>query len=164
MSLLAYTEFANAICHKAQKAAQAMIQARITANGIEAEIPTGRVFAGIGNGDLTAIRVVAICQSAVPNLHWEGNWDADLSIVVVAPASDISEDDFHSLCGQVFAFFFQAPADVLSRLSNADIKFTATFIIPTGCGWDIESDGEGNGANWVSEQKFKVTCCGSVIA
>lgn len=162
MSLLPYTEFANAICHKLQKSAQAMIIARILANGLQSDIPTENIFAGIGNGTLTALRVVAICQSAVPNLQWEGNWDADLSIIVVAPASDISEDDFHSLCGQVFAFFYQAPADVCDRLSDSTIKITAQFIIPTGCGWDVE-DASGE-ANWVSEQRFKVTCSGSVIA
>lgn len=164
MSLLPYTEFANAICHKLQKAGQAMIQDRITANALESDIPLANIFAGIGNGSLTAKRVVSICQSAVPNMQWEGNWDADLSIIIVCPASDISEDDFHSLCGQVFAFFFQAPADVCSRLSNPTIKITAQFIVPTGCGWDIEQGATGEGANWVSEQKFRVTCCGSVIA
>ncbi len=160
---MSYADFANAITHKLQKAAAEMVQARITANELEALLPIENVFGGIGNSSLTSKRVVCECRNAVPNEVWEGNWDADLTVKVHAPFADIAEDDFHELAGQIFALFFQAPADVCARLSNATIKFTAQFIVPTGCGWDIEPGADGKNAEWVSEHRFKVTCSGSVI-
>jgi hypothetical protein len=166
LSLLAYTEFANAICHKLQKAAQAMVQARITANSLEVEIPLANVFGGIGRLGLTSTRVVCLSQNAVPSEMWEGNWMADLDVGVIAPFSDIDEDDFHSLSGQVFAFFFQAPETVCARLSNADVKFTAQAIYPRGQSWELVRDDDERLATpvaWQSTIKFQVHCSGSVI-
>lgn len=168
MSLLPYADYANAICHKTQKAAQAMVQARLTAGAQELDMPLASVFGGIGVGDLTATRVVCECKRAVPQTPFEGNWDADLAVRVIAPAADIAEDDFHALAGQIFAFFFQEPATVASRLSNATIKYTAQFVWPTGANLDLFDDSRssrddvGNGS-FMSEQNFRVTCSGSVI-
>lgn len=162
---LAYTEFANAICHKLQVAAAEMVKARITANELTDQLPLANVFAGIGIGDLEATRVVCLCQRATPQHPWEGNWQAELSVVVVAPFADIaSVDEYHALAGQIFAFFFQERETVCSRLSNADVKFTAQFIVPTGASWDIDRGEDGKDATFVSEQSFQVMCSGSVIS
>lgn len=163
MSLLAYTEFANAITHKAQKAAAAMIIARITANGLEADIPTANVQSGISRQPLTAMRVVCLCQSATAQEPWDGNWAADLEIEVTAPYVDYEEDAFHALAGQVFAFFNQSRETVRERLSNADIKFTAFDVFPRSQGWQLEQDETGANSSWTSRMKFEVQCCGSVI-
>lgn len=160
---MSYVDFANAICHKAQKAAAAMVVSRITANSLESLLPIANVFGGITNSDITATRVVCLCKQAVPGEMWEGNWLADLTVEVRAPEADIAEDDFHALAGQIFAFFFQEEETVSSRLSNSTIKFTCQKIFPRGCGWNIEPGADGNGAEWVSEHRFQLQCCGSVI-
>lgn len=165
---MSYADFANAICHKLQKSAQEMVQARITANGLESLLPTANVFAGIGKTGVTSKRVVCECKRAVPAEPWEGNWMADLKIRVICPYKDISEDGFHELSGQIFAFFFQEPATVCTRLSNATIKVTAQFIVPRGCGWDVVDDSgsetdRAGAASWESEHDFQVLCSGSVI-
>jgi hypothetical protein len=162
---MSYTNFANAICHKTQKAAQEMVKARIVANGLESLLPAESVFAGIGGGLLTAKRVVCECKNAVAAEPWEGNWMADLKIQVRCPHEDISEDDFHELAGQIFAFFFQSKSDVETRLSNATIKYTAQFVIPRRASWDIENEGDADAPShvWVSEVEFQVLCSGSVI-
>lgn len=167
MSLLHYSFYSNNICHKTQVAAQLMVQDRVTAGAQESDIPLESIFAGIGIGDLTAKRVVLLCKRAVPQTVWEGNWDADLQVQVIGPAADFeSADDFHAYAGQVFAFFFQAPATVCERLSNPTVKYTAQFIVPTGANWEfLDENVEGwhGPASWVSEQNFRVTCSGSVI-
>jgi hypothetical protein len=163
MSLLPYTEFSNAICHKAQKAAAAMIQARIAANGLEADIPPENVRGGISREALTPMRVVCLCQNATAQEPWDGNWAADLEIEVTAPFADYEEDDFHALAGQVFAFFNQSREDTRERLSNADIKFTAFDVAPRGQTWVLEQDDEGKNSSWTSRARFEVQCCGSVI-
>lgn len=167
MSLLPYTEYASNICHKTQVAAQLMVQDRVTAGAQESDIPLNSIFAGIGIGDLTAKRVVLVCKRAIPQTPWEGNWDADLQVQVIGPAADFdSANDFHAYAGQVFAFFFQAPATVCDRLSNTTVKYTAQFIVPTGANWEFlneQTEGWKGPASWVSEQSFRVTCCGSVI-
>jgi hypothetical protein len=114
MSLLALHRLCvNAICHKTQAAAAAMVQARVTAGAQEEDIPLASIFPGIGIGDLTARRVVLVCKRAVPQTPWEGNWDADLQVQVIGAAADFdSADDFHAYAGQVFAFFFQEPETV----------------------------------------------------
>lgn len=160
---MSYADFANAICHKAQKAAAAMVQARITANALESLLPIENVFGGIGVESLTSKRVVCECRRATPALPWEGNWQADLVVRVLCPVADIAEDDFHELAGQIFAFFFQEPATVCARLSNATIKFTAQFIVPTGASWDTQPGADGKEAEFMSEQQFQVLCSGSVI-
>lgn len=160
---MSYADFANAICHKTQKAAQAMIQARIVANAITA-IATTSVFAGIQSSELTSTRVVCVCRNAVPAEPWEGNWLADLTIKVIAPFADYADaDDFHELSGQIFAFFFQDKEDVATRLSNATVKYTAQLVVPKGSTWDIEAGADGQSSNWSSEMSFQVQCCGSVV-
>lgn len=163
MSLESYTVFANAICHKLQKAAAAMVQARIVANGLEADIPTENVFGGIGGTALAAKRVVCVCQNATSGEVWEGNWLADLDVEVTAPAAEIGEDEFHAFAGQVFAFFFQAPGTVISRLSNADVAITVQAIYPRAQSWELTADDEGTNASWTSRVRFQVHCCGSVV-
>jgi hypothetical protein len=162
---MAYSDYANAICHKTQKAAQTMIQARITANSLESMMPTASVFAGIQLGALTTPRVVCLCQNATVSEPWEGNWLADLKIQVIASVNDYDDaDDFHELAGQMFAFFFQAHSDVMTRLSNATVKYTTQQVLPRRQSWDIEPGPDGQPTNWISEAEFQVQCCGSVIS
>ena len=161
---MSYTDFANIICHKTQKAAKAMIQARITANSLETLLPTANVFGGMEGSAVTAKRVVCLCQNAVTAENDEANWMADLTIQVICPYSDIAEDDFHELAGQMFAFFFQGVDTTATRLSNADVKYTAQRIFPRSQRWELGMDANGDPAEWVSELAMQVLCSGSVIA
>lgn len=163
MSFASYTTFANAICHKLQKAAAAMVQARIVANGLEADIPTENVFGGIGGTAIASKRVVCLCQNATSEEIYDGNWAADLDVEVTAPASDMAEDEFHAFAGQVFAFFMQAPATVIERLSNSSIAFTAQAVYPRSQSWELTADDDGQNASWTSRMRFQVHCSGSVI-
>lgn len=161
---MAYTDFANNILHKLQNAAKEMVQARITANSLTGLLPLANVFAGIGGGDIEAKRVCCLAKSGEAQVPWEGNCMAELRIEVRAPAADVAENDFHELAGQIFAFFFQAQETVQTRLSNSSLAFTAQFVIPRQCGWDLEEGADGQSAEWVSWWTFGVMCSGSNIA
>lgn len=160
---MSYDVYANAICHKAQKAAEAMLQAAATAGDLDV-IGADQIFAGLRIGQVTSTRVVCTCRRANYEEHNDGNWDAELVIKVHAPESDIAdEDDFHELCGGVYAHFFQSEETVQTNLSNATIKFTAQKVYPRSQDWDFDSGADGEGV-WLSSLVLSVKCCGSVIA
>lgn len=151
---MSYADYFNTICHKTQKAAQAMYQAAVEPGDLLEE---GQFFAGIGPDDLTATHVVCTCRKADAEEIFDGNWTTELAIEVKAPAGDYTdEDSFHELCGGVFARFFQDPATVTSELSNATIKYTAMAVYPRTQEW------ERDGGRWVSRLVVTVKCCGSV--
>jgi hypothetical protein len=154
---MSYDVYANAITHKAQKAAQAMLQTAADADDLDV-VESSAIFAGLEIGEITSSRVVCTCRRAQYEEQDDGNWDAELVVKVFAPFSDISDaDDFHELCGGVFAHFFQGPATI-TNLSNAAIKFTAQRCTAVSQEWDFD-DGV-----WESRLVLSVKCCGAVIA
>ncbi len=157
---MSYTAFSNIVCHKTQKAAKAMYQDAIS-NGVLDLIDAAKVFSGMEAGTVTSTRVVCVCKSAkqvTEELH-VGVWSADLEVHVIAPAADYpNDDDFHELCGGIFAHFFQAPDDVCSQLSNSTIGYTALAAWPRSQDWTLEND------TWQCRLSVEVKCTGSVIA
>lgn len=155
---MSYALYANAICHKVQEAAKAMLQAAIVAGDLDV-VDSSAIFSGIEPADLTATRVVCICKQAVVEEFYDGNWSAELVVRVSAPAADYaSQDDFHEVCGGVFAQFFQLPEGVCASLSNSDIAFTAQAVYPRSQAWDRDEQ------VWESHLVLTVKCCGSVVA
>lgn len=158
---MAYTDYANAICHKTQNAAAAMLQAAVTGGSVTL-IASASIFAGIGRSELPLPRVVCVCKRAQQEDYPDAVWAADLTINIYASSQDTTEDDFHELCGQVYSRFFQAPATVQSELSNSALEFSAHFVVAQSQAWDLVSDDDD--AHWTSELNLLVKCCGSYIA
>jgi hypothetical protein len=154
---------ANNITQKCQAAGQAMIVAAITGASITT-IAAANVFSGIENGNVTGKRIVTECKRAQVESEgaYDGNWICDLIVRVIAPAADVSEDEFHALCGDIYKEFFQARALVEAALSNATIEFTAHHVYALSQEWDLLTENESN--YWVSELLLAVNCCGSVIS
>lgn len=157
---MSYADFSNNICHKTQKAAKAMIQAAIAAETISL-MPSASVFSGMESGTITSARAVCVCKQAeqqTEEIH-TGIWSVALSIQIVAPAADYpTDDDFHALCGETFALFFQAPDTVCTQLSNSTIEYTALAVYPRTQSWDLVDD------TWESTLSVTVKCCGSNVA
>jgi|GEM_PF-5815013 len=154
---MSYDIYANSICHKTQRAAKAMLQADVSGGDVTT-VTADQIFGGIEAGSVTAKRVVCVSRKADSEEIFDGNWDAELEIQCICPAADITEDDFHEFCGQIYSRFFQAPADVATALSNAAIQYTAQFVSPKSQDWDLEDD------TWRGRLVLSVKCCGSVIA
>lgn len=155
---MSYATLANAITHKTQKAAQAMYQSSIALGTLDL-VTADQVFAGIGPSDVTATHVVCTCRRADAEEIFDGNWTAELSIEVRAPAGDYTDEDvFHELCGGVFAQFFQDPATVTAELSNATVAYTAFAVYPRSQEWERDGD------RWASRLTVTVKCCGSVVS
>jgi hypothetical protein len=156
--------YANHIAHKTQLAAQAYLQAAVTA-GTLTLISSGSIYAGLGADTVTAQRVVCVCRAAENEETLNiGNWVAELEIITRSPFADTTEDDFHLLCSEVWAHFFVSESDLQTGLSNATIEYTAFKHYIRAQSWDIEPGADGQPAEWVSRLTLAVKCCGSVIA
>jgi hypothetical protein len=156
---MSYTAFSNIVCHKAQKAAKAMYQDAIDGSVLDL-IDRESVFAGMEAGTVTSTRVVCLCRKADHAVEemYLGLWSAELDIQVIAPAADYpTDDDFHELCGGIFAHFFQSPDDVCTQLTNSTVGFTAIDVKPRSQSWDIEAD------TWTSTLSVTVKCTGTAI-
>lgn len=158
---MSYTDYANAICHKTQKAAQAMLQAQVASGGLDV-VESSQILAGIEPDDVPATRVVCVCKQATAEDGGDdGNWDAVLVLSISAPAADYpDEDDFHELCGAVYAHFQQGKYDTAANITSAaaSIIYTAQCVRAVSQSWDRDGD------TWRSEMVLSVKCCGSVIA
>lgn len=158
---MAYDVYPNIVTHKAQLAAQAMLVAAVTAGTIDL-VSADSILAGIGNDNVPLPRIVCVSKRATVEEIYDGNWDAELIIRVIASAQDTTAEQFHEICGQIFGHFFQAPSTVCTQLSNVTIQFTAQAVYPRSQSWDLVADE--NDATWESELMLNVKCCGSVIA
>ncbi len=150
--------YANNITQKAQLSAAAYLQAAVDA-GTLTPIARDAISSGIEDGTVGLPRVVCVCKRAIAEEIFDGNWSAELTVNVIASAEDTSGAAFHSLCSEVWAHFFLAPASVEAGLSDADVEFTAFACYPRGQEWDISGDGE-----WLGTLTMDLKCCGSVVA
>lgn len=155
--------YANSICQKVQLSCRDMLRASSSA-GTLTLVPAASVLAGIETGSVPIPRVVIVCKRATVEDVFDGNWTADATVRVMGAASEMNETEFHALCGEVFAHFFLAAADVAANWSSADNEFTALAVYPRTQEWELVDDGSGNGAVWAAELTLTVKCCGSVIS
>jgi hypothetical protein len=153
--------YANDITGKLEDACVAMLQAAVTAGTITL-VASDSILPGIDNGDVPLPRVVCVSDDARVEEIFDGNWDADLSIKIIASSEDTDRQGFRDICGEIFAHFFLDRDAVRVALSNADIQFTAHEVYPREQMKSFVSGQDGN--EWNAELRLSVKCCGSVIA
>lgn len=150
--------YANDITGKAEDAAQAMLRADVTAGYITL-VESSSILTAIDNADIPLPRVVCSCDSATVEEIFDGNWSADIDIVIYGDAREGTREQFREVCGQVWSRFFRAPEATCIALSNADIEFTAQFISKISQSKALIA----NDDLWEGKLTITVKCCGSVI-
>jgi hypothetical protein len=153
-----YDQYANVIMGKAEKAAQVMLQAAVTAGSIDT-LATTAIHSGISASERELPCVVCECSNATSEEPWDGNWAATLRVHVLANAEDTDQDAFLNIAGQVWHRFFLAKDDVATNLSNATVQFTAFMVIPR----NQEKDLDREEMQWQATLTLEVKCCGSVV-
>lgn len=153
--------YANDIDGKLEDSCVAMLQAAVVAGTITL-VASEAILPAVDDGDVPLPRVVCRCDNARVEEVFDGNWDADLDVEIIASAADTTRQEFRDICGEVFAHFFLAHDTVNTNLSNATVEFTAQAVYPRSKSKQLFSGEDGD--EWHSTLRLSVKCCGSVIA